>query len=142
MDACTFESFLSQMTQLSSHQCARVLVLLTPRADQTRTVDILQGAVADKMCCPRCQGTSLYRHGEANGLQRFRCRACGRTFNCLTGTPLARLRLKDKWLAYADCLLDSRAVRKAAAKVGVSKIPACAGTIVFWRSPRTTVRPA
>ena len=128
MDACTFESFLSQMTQLASHQCVQVLALLTPRVDQTRTVDMLQAAVAGKQCCPRCQGNRLYRHGEANGLQRFRCRDCGRTFNCLTGTPLARLRHKDKWRAYADCLLDSRTVRKAAAKVGVAK-----NTSMRWR---------
>jgi hypothetical protein len=40
------------------------------------------------------------RHGFANDLQRFRCCDCGRTFNDLTGTPLARLRHKAKWLAY------------------------------------------
>ena len=134
MDACTFESFLSQMSQLSSHQCARVLALLTPRVDQTRTVDMLQAAVTGKLCCPCCQGNRLYRHGEANGLQRFRCRDCGRTFNCLTGTPLARLRHKNKWRAYADCLLDSLTVRKAAAKVGVAK-----NTSMRWRHRFLTI---
>ena len=128
MDACTFDSLLSQMAQLSRHQCARVLALLKPRVDQTNTVDVLQAAVAGKLCCPSCQGTRLYRHGEANGLQRFRCRDCGRTFNCLTGTPLARLRHKDKWRDYADCLLESRTVRKAAAKVEVAK-----NTSMRWR---------
>jgi transposase-like protein len=51
-------------------------------------------------------------------LQRYRCCACGRTFNDLTGTPLARLRLKSKWLAYSHVLLDSISVRKAADRVG------------------------
>jgi len=52
-------------------------------------------------------------------LQRFRCCACGRTFNDLTGTPLARLRHKGKWLDYLETVLDSRTVRSAAKRVGV-----------------------
>ena len=39
--------------------------------------------------CPHCAGTALYRHGQAHGLARYRCRTCGKTFNPLTGTPLA-----------------------------------------------------
>jgi hypothetical protein len=45
----------------------------------------------------------------ADVLQRYKCRACGKTFNALSGTPLARLRHKDKWLeqtqALAGCIL-------------------------------------
>jgi hypothetical protein len=36
--------------------------------------------------CPRCASARLYRWGKAAGLQRFRCRSCGRTFN-VTGSP-------------------------------------------------------
>jgi transposase-like protein len=57
----------------------------------------------------------------ANDLQRYRCCSCGRTFNDLTGTPLARLRHKAKWLAYSQVLLDSLPVRTAADRVGVHR---------------------
>ena len=40
--------------------------------------------------CPDCACERCHRHGQANDLQRFRCCACGRTFNDLTGTPLAQ----------------------------------------------------
>ena len=128
MDACTFASLLNQIAEFSSAQCARMLSKLTSRAEQSRAADIIQAAVAGKLSCPRCEGKHLYRHGEASGLQRFRCRACGRTFNCLTGTPLARLRHKEKWLEYAHCILESHAVRKAAALLGVDK-----NTTMRWR---------
>jgi len=128
MDACTFNAFLNQIADFSSVQCARMLSVLTSRVANARIADILQAAVAAKLSCPRCEGKDLYRHGEANGLQRFRCRACGRTFNCLTGTPLARLRLKDKWLDYAQCILESHAVRKAARLLDVDK-----NTTMRWR---------
>ncbi|WP_371859716.1 transposase-like zinc-binding domain-containing protein, partial [Pseudoduganella namucuonensis] len=26
--------------------------------------------------CPHCGGAELYRHGQAHGLPRYRCRAC------------------------------------------------------------------
>jgi transposase-like protein len=42
------------------------------------------------------------RHGHAHGLQRYRCRTCARTFNAFSGTPLARLRHKSRWLDYLD----------------------------------------
>jgi transposase-like protein len=126
--ACAFNFYLTQSAHLTRAQCARLLALLKPAVDQGRTAAVIEEAVAPRLCCPRCQGKQLYRHGTKSGLQRFRCRACGRTFNSLTGTPLARLRHKDKWLDFSDCMLDSRTVRKAAACVGVAK-----NTSLRWR---------
>jgi transposase-like protein len=39
----------------------------------------------------------------------------------LTGTPLARLRKKERWLPYLQCVLESRTVRDAAQVVGVHR---------------------
>jgi transposase-like protein len=128
MKACTFDSCLTQIGALSRAQCVRVLALLKPAVDQGRTAAVIEDAVAPTLCCPRCQGKLLYRHGSKSGLQRFRCRACGRTFNSLTGTPLARLRHKEKWLDFSDCMLDSLTVRKAATRVEVAK-----NTSLRWR---------
>jgi transposase-like protein/IS1 family transposase len=128
MKACAFDLYLTQIAQLSLAQCARVLALLKPTVDQGRTAAVIENAVASRLCCPRCQGKQLYRHGARSGLQRFRCRDCGRTFNSLTGTPLARLRHKEKWLDFGDCMLGSNTVRNAAARVGVAK-----NTSLRWR---------
>ena len=49
--------------------------------------------------CSHCRASRIVRNGQANGLQRYKCRACGHTFDALTGTPMARLRHKGKWLA-------------------------------------------
>jgi hypothetical protein len=61
-------------------------------------------------------------------LQRYRCRVCSRTFNALSGTPLARLRHKSRWMGYLDCMLDSRSVRRSAAETGVAN-----ATSFRWR---------
>jgi transposase-like protein len=128
VEACAFNFYLSQIAQLTRVQCVRVLALLKPAVDQCCAAAVIEDAVAARLCCPRCEGKQLYRHGTKNGLQRFRCRGCGRTFNSLTGTPLARLRHKDKWLDFSECMLNSRTVRKAAARVGVAK-----NTSFRWR---------
>jgi transposase-like protein len=72
--------------------------------------------------------TELFLHGQANGLQRYRCQACRRTFNALTGTALARLRKKDKWLGFSGALVASQALRPAAATLEVHR-----NTALRWR---------
>lgn len=72
-------------------------------------------------CCPRCGGARSHRCGRASGLQRWRCLACGRSYNALSGTQLAHLRKKEHWLDYLQCLLDSRTVRASAEAVQVHR---------------------
>ena len=52
-------------------------------------------------------------------MQRHRCKRCLKTFNAVTGTPLARLRKKEKWLEYSRAMIDGLSVRKAARKCGI-----------------------
>ncbi len=79
-------------------------------------------------CCPYCKSKSLYKWGVRNDLQRYKCKKCERTFNTLTGTPLAHLHKKGRWLSYAKCILDGLSVRKAASKCGVHR-----NTSFRWR---------
>jgi hypothetical protein len=72
-----------------------------------RAVDVIDHPGSPPIC-PRCQAVKPYRHGHAHGLQRYRCRVCSGTFNALSGTPLARLRHKARWLDYLDGMLESR----------------------------------
>lgn len=72
-------------------------------------------------CGPHCQGTALHRFGQVSGLQRYRCQTCKRTFNALTGTSLARLRMKDKWLDFSETIVQPQTLRQAAATLGVHR---------------------
>lgn len=56
----------------------------------------------------------------ADRLQRYIYRGCSKTFNATTGTPLSRLRDKEQFEAYADCVRQGLSVRAAASQVGVS----------------------
>ena len=48
--------------------------------------------------CPRCGALDVRPWGEARGLPRYRCVECRKTFNPFTGTPVAGLHNKERWL--------------------------------------------
>ena len=128
MKAPRFKSWFSRVPTLNGPQRRQVLDALHPAAGLDQVVALIAEARGPGRCCPRCGGARCHRHGFANDLQRFRCCDCGRTFNDLSGTPLARLRHKVKWLAYSQLLLDSLSVRKAADRTGVHR-----NTAFRWR---------
>jgi len=57
---------------------------------------LIETAFDIKGICPYYAHPESYRYGSASGLERYRCKACKKTFNALTGTPLAHLRDKSK----------------------------------------------
>jgi transposase-like protein len=73
----------------------------------------------DSVGCPHCDNRDVVRWGQASDLPRYRCKACSRTFNALTKTPLANLRMKEKWAAQTEALIDGVSTAKAAQRCGV-----------------------
>jgi hypothetical protein len=59
------------------------------------------------------------RWGRASDLPRYRCKACLRTFNALTKTPLAKLRMKEKWAAQTEAMIDGVSLAQAAQRCDV-----------------------
>ena len=73
----------------------------------------------DSVGCPHCDSREVVHWGQASALPRYRCKACTRTFNALTKTPLAKLRMKEKWDRQADAMIDGLSISKAADRCGV-----------------------
>ena len=128
MKAPGFKRWLARLPALNGPQRLLVLHALRPAAGLAQIIALIEQARSADRRCPRCHGAHWHRHGHANNLQRYRCRACGRTFNDLSGTPLARLRLREKWIDYLQALLASRPVRAAAGQAGVHR-----NTAFRWR---------
>ncbi|MGX9777402.1 IS1595 family transposase [Janthinobacterium aestuarii] len=128
MRSAEWITLIAQFARLSRRQRQAGIALLRGNAPHDATVALLENVAQPRLACPACDSAHLHRHGHAHGLQRYRCVPCGRTFNALTGTPLARLRHKSLWLDYADCLLASDSVRKAALQLGVHR-----NTTFRWR---------
>lgn len=124
MKISAFNQFFHQLDNLTPSQRERLHSQL--HDDGTSIIKYL--TENHPTSCPYCQSESMQSWGSSHGMPRFRCKFCKRTSNPLTGTPLARLRHKDCWLQYAQCLIDGFTVRRAARECGVAK-----NTAFLWR---------
>lgn len=128
MRTAEFERLLQQLSELSHRQRERLTDALAHTGHESQAAECLQARFESAPKCPHCQHSHIYRHGHANGLQRYRCCACRKTFNVLTRTPLARLRHKRKWPCFLQQVLTSLTVRQAAHAAGVHR-----NTSFRWR---------
>ncbi len=78
--------------------------------------------------------------GQADGLRRFRCKDCRRSFNALTGTPLARLRKKECWLDFGQSLSEGETVAASAERCGVAVSTAFRWRHRFLRAAKNPTR--
>jgi transposase-like protein len=112
-----FEALLRLVERLSEEQRTALRRALTSGEDEA--VRLLEAAFAAARRGPHCGETALQCWGYASGLRRYRCKTCGKTFNALTGTSLARLRKKACWLACGEALAAGMTLARAAAHCGV-----------------------
>src|SRR3954465_10726992 len=102
---------------------------------EPEAVRLIEGAFVAAPRCPHCGAERLQRWGSASGLRRYRCKACRKTFNALTGTSLARLRKKACWLRYGEALAAGMSLTKAAAHCGVHLTTSFRWRHRFLRAP-------
>jgi transposase-like protein len=89
----------------------------------------------ERQGCPHCASREIVGWGRSDGLLRFRCKSCGRTFNALTKTPMARLRKKEKWLDHARAMIEGKSLAKTAQLCGVHPTTAFRWRHRFLRAP-------
>ena len=128
MKSTEFTELSSRIRQLDHRQRARLIATLTQQSDGPKIIEIIESRFDATHACPHCTSVDLYRHGLVSGLQRYYCKTCKKTFNALTGTPLARLRDKQKWLNYLASMVQSLTVRRSAANTGIHR-----NTSFRWR---------
>jgi transposase-like protein len=122
MRSLTFDELFAMLSavSLSTADLARLRTWIASIAHPAECIALIEHAARGRPC-PHCNCIRSHRCGQASGLQRFRCLGCRRSYNALSGTPLARLRKKEHWLTYLQCVLDSRTVRQAANVTGVHR---------------------
>jgi transposase-like protein len=107
------------LRELTPEQRKMVAVELAALDVQSASTVIVEGRFACGATCPHCESKRVTRNGHANGLQRYRCRACCKTFSALTGTPLNRLHKRGKWLDQAEALQDGQTLREVARTLNI-----------------------
>lgn len=129
MIAKDFGQWLSLIPQLSKRQIRQCLEQLNDRSGEEGNCEMPEVIrIAECERCPHCEHDRLHKSGFASGLQRWRCTKCSKSFNALTGTPLARLRKKEKWLDNAEAMIAGLTIRQTAKKCDVHR-----NTSFRWR---------
>lgn len=115
-----FNKLLIELEHLTDKQIKDVERFLKGDDAIQRIVLELEQRMIDEPECPHCHSSLINRHGKAGKMQRYRCKNCLKTFTATTDTPLARLRHKEKWLQYMQCMISGKVLRKSAEECDIN----------------------
>jgi transposase-like protein len=119
MDERTYKQWVEQLEAMTDTQAEDVLARLQARREIAGVARLLAGRQAEHPC-PHCGGSHIVKNGSEDGVQRFLCRDCRKSFTATTGTPFHRLREKERLLAYAACMVDGLSIRKTGARMSMT----------------------
>ena len=107
LDYSDKQAFLALIVAQSSGQTE--LSGLKSEIDQTR-----------KRHCPHCQSQSFVANGKNKGVQRFRCKECGKNFSENSGTSIANLKKAHLWKFYIQHMFEGHSIAQCAKLTGIS----------------------
>ena len=88
---------------------------------ETSVIEVRKGIQEkSRFACPHCNSDEIVGHGRYKGRKRYKCRACDKTFNDLTGTSVSGIHKKQDWQAYLGCMSEGLTLREAAKKAHIS----------------------
>ena len=71
--------------------------------------------------CIHCNSHQLNRWGMTKqGIQRFKCKSCNKTFNALADSPLYRMKKSEKWIEYTKLMWEGVSLRKSAKALDIT----------------------
>ena len=98
------------MREKTYRDCLQKIRTMTPEQiagmeDSFNRIRVLNRLFVDhNMCCRHCGSDNFIKNGVQSGMQRYKCKDCGKTFNILSETPVKGFRDKK--------YLDSRIIRE------------------------------
>jgi transposase-like protein len=128
MELTAFQALLEQLDNLTPVQCDALTEALGNDGSSSEVITLIETRFEAAPACGHCASEDFGQWGHASNMRRYKCHGCNRTFNALTGTPLAHLRRRDAWLAYARALVDGVSLRKAAKRANI-----CLDSSFRWR---------
>ncbi len=116
MKSTELKRLLDSLGTLSADECLAAKLVLKDREMQVENNVVMQQVTESVDCCPHCGSKSIAKAGSKGGRKRFKCKiaGCGKSFNALTGTSFSRLRMSEKHLDHARCMVQKLTIREVA----------------------------
>ena len=105
----SFINIKDTITALDDKQKKQLYVLLKSLLGYSTNIDdklfkeIRELKFKDGFYCPHCNCKHVVRYGKHNGIQRYKCKDCGKTFTEMSFTPLNKTHYPEKWLTFIEC---------------------------------------
>jgi transposase-like protein len=116
-----FQNILHHVTNLNYSQLKK----LRHEVESNISSNQVGQAIADHeemiSHCPHCDSNKLNRWGMIKqGIQRFKCKSCSKTFNALADSPLYRMKKAGKWIEYTKLMWEGVSLRKSAKALNIT----------------------
>lgn len=133
-------NIIKEISELNTYEKTRILEFLKNNLLTSGIVSSVSDEVAENRfsmgkVCPFCGHDKISKHGKYHGKtgvkQRYKCqnKHCHKTFNDFTKSPIASSKKGlDKWLLYAQCMIDNKTIRQCAEIVEIN-----IATAFYWR---------
>lgn len=108
-----FKKLMDGLDELTPRQRQKVVETLSEKTPLDDTLEVVNSREVNHQRCPNCQFDQLNKWGQKDGVQRYRCKGCGKTCNALTGSPLARLGHREAWTEFATAMKDGLSAKDA-----------------------------
>ena len=131
---------IQQVSQLNTYEQGKVFeflknVLMSNVITNSVNEEIAENRFNKGKCCPFCNHDKISKYGKYHGKngvkQRYKCQNpdCKKTFNDFSKSPVSSSKKGiDKWLLYAQCMVNGNTIRQCAEIVEIN-----IATAFFWR---------
>ncbi len=122
MTPANLSKLLDSLSRLSAEDLLSAKDVIAKRSRDVECSLVIKEAEKAMSSCPHCGHDKFSKFGTKDGRQRFRCKSpdCMKTFNALTGTPVARLRMAEKHIDHGTAIADRVSVRDSARRLGIA----------------------
>lgn len=90
--------------------------------------DIREVKFTGGLKCLHCNSRNVKRNGTYRGRQRYLCADCRKSFNDMTGTPMAGTHKPTDWLKYFELMVEGYTLPKIAERLNMH-----VSTAFYWR---------
>lgn len=80
-------------------------------------------------CCPVCRHKHYIKYGKFNGVQRYRCKICGKTFSNATNAIWSYSKKDaEKWIKFIELMIEKKSLSYCAKQLNINVV-----TAFYWR---------